>query len=195
MENSNQNLPDIIRDRKMLPYEVKKSIMTNIFFNCIVFMAMMIVTLIVNVSFNNLPIKSFDSYIDIIQIVCAIISIGVLETAYRKDSGTIGIYGIEFLIFSIAVLFVPYMYIAKTNLTFLRNTITGFAIYYLAKSGLHFWRIRHQYLKENMSDIKELVKEDKEGYLDEQSTKTLKLQKAEAEMRRKAKKKKSNGGN
>lgn len=188
MENENNiNLPDIIRERKILPFEVKRKIINNIFFNCILFIIMMIITLIINVSFNKLSIKAFDTYIDIVQIFGAIISIVVLETAYRKDSGTIGIFGIEFLIFSISVLFVPYMYISKGNIDFMKNIILGFAIYYFAKSSITFLHIRHSYLRDNISDIKELVKEDKESYLDEQSTKTLKLQKIEEELRKQAK--------
>lgn len=184
---NNINLPDIIRNRKILPFEVKRKIINNVFFNCIIFIVMIIITLIINISFNKLSIRAFDSYIDIIQIFGALISIVILETAYRKDSGTIGIYGIEFLIFSISVLFVPYMYISKGNIGFMKSTILGFAIYYLAKSSITFLKLRHNYLKDNISDIKELVKENKESYLEEQSTKTLKLQKAEKELRKKVK--------
>ena len=191
MGNENQkNLPDVIENRKMLPVEVKKNIMNHIFFNCLIFIAMLAITLIINVSFDKLYMKDFDRYMDMIEIVCAMIAIGILETAYQKDSGIIGIYGIEFLVFSIGALFVPYMYISKSNLGFMKTVITGFAIYYVIKSFITFFHMRHSYLKENMSDIKELVKEDKEGYLDEQSTKTLKLQKAENEMRKRARKEK-----
>lgn len=183
---NNSNLPDIIKDRKMLPFEVKRNIINHVFFNCILFICMMIITLIIHISFNKFLLQDFDRYIDMVQIGCCIIAIVILETAYRKDSGIVGIYGIEFLIFSIGVLFVPYMYMSKSNFTFMKNVILGFGIYYLAKSCITLWHIRHSYLKDNISDIKELVKEDKESYLDEQSTKTLKLQKAEAEMRKKA---------
>lgn len=185
-----ENLPDIIKDRKVLPYEVKNNIRTNLFYNSILFMIMLIITLIINISFDKLQIKTFDTYIDIIQIFCAIISVGILEVAYRKDSGTIGLYGIEFLIYSILVLFVPYMYISKNNIEFLKIVSFGFLIYYIMKSLITFCHMRNSYLKENMSDVKEIVKEEKEGYLDEESIKTLKLQKVEAEMRQKARQEK-----
>ena len=41
--------------------------------------------------------------------------------------------------------------------------------------------IRNKYLKENMSDVKEIVKDDKKGYIDEESVKTLKERKIEEE--------------
>ena len=153
-------------------------------------MIMLLISIIINISFDRLQIKTFDSYIDIVQIFCAIISVGIIEVAYRKDSGAIGLYGIEFLIYSIAVLFVPYMYISKSNIEFLKIVSLGFLIYYIFKSFITFWHLRHSYLKENMSDVKEIVKEEKEGYLDEESIKTLKLQKVEAEMRKKAREEK-----
>ena len=192
MESNNQNdLPDIIKERKILPETIKKNIINSIFFSIILFIIMLVITLIINVSFNELDLKEFDSYIDIIQIFCALISVGILETAYRKDSGKIALFGIEFLIFSICVLFVPYMYISKDNIAFLKTTITVFAVYYFIKSIIIFLYTKNKYLRENMSDIKELVKEEKKSYLDEQSTKTLKVQKIEAEKRRKDKEEKN----
>lgn len=189
MNNEEQvNLPDIIKIRKVLPFEVKKKIINNTFFNFIMCIIMVVITLIINVSFNKLLISDFERYIDIIQIFGALISVGIFEVAYRKDSGIIGIYGIEFLIFSIFTLYVPYMYITKANIVFMKKVIIGFAIYYIIKSLWTLIHIRFSYLKDNISDIKELVKEEKTSYIDEESTKTLKLQKAKDEIRKNAKK-------
>lgn len=190
-ENNQIDLPDIIKDRITLPDVEKKNITNSIFFNCILFSIMLIITLIINVSFNKLQLGDFDTYIDIIQMFCAIISVIVLEVAYRKDSGKIGLYGIELLIFSICVLFVPYMYIAKYRINFLRNSIISFGIYYIIKSFLISFHTKNKYFRENMSDVKEIVKEEKESYIDEESTKTLKEQKIEAEKRKKAKEEKA----
>lgn len=191
MEKEKQiNLPDIIKDRKILPLEIKKSIINNIFFNCLLFIIMIFITLIINISFNKLSIKSFDSYIDIIQIFCAIISVIVLEIAYRKDSGRIGIYGIELLLFSICILFVPDMYIFKNNINYLNNFLLIFLSYYIIKSFGNLLYTRYNYLKDNLSDVKEIVKEEKNGYLDEDSTKTIKQKKIDDEKRRKIKEQK-----
>lgn len=191
MENEKQiNLPDIIKDRKILPLEIKKSIINNIFFNCLLFIIMLFITLIINISFNKLSIKSFDSYIDVIQIFCAIISVIVLEIGYRKDSGKIGIYGLELLLFSICVLFVPDMYIFKNNINYLNNFLLIFLIYFIIKSFGNLLYTRYNYLKDNLSDVKEIVKEEKNGYLDEESTKTIKQQKIDNEKRIKMKEQK-----
>lgn len=178
MKTENQiNLSDIIKDRKILPIEIKKTIINNIFFNCLLFIIILIIVLIINISFKKLTIIDFDNYIDVIQIFCAIISVTFLEVAFRKNSGKIGIYGIELLFFSICVLFVPYMYISKSNIYYLKNLSLFFFIYYIIKSIGTLFYIRYNYLKNNLSDVKEIVKETKESYIDEESIKTLKKNK------------------
>lgn len=189
MGNDNQGnlLPDIIRERKLLPFEVKIKIINNVFYNCILFIVMMLLTLVINVAFNRFSIRYFESYVNAFQILCVISSVTILEIAYRKDNGILGLYGVEFLVYSIALLFVPYMYLSKGNLEFLRTVILVFVAYYFIKSLITLIYLRNKYLKDNISDVKEIVKEEKESYLDEESTKTLKLQKAEEELRKKAK--------
>lgn len=184
------SLNDIIKEKKSLPKEIKQKIVNNIFFNCLIYILMLILTLIVNISFYKFSIRTFEAYIDIIQIACCLISVAVLETAYRKDSGILGIYGIEVLLFSISVLFVPYSYITKSNTDLLKNVILVFAVYYFLKMFIMSIHTRNKYIRENMSDVKEIVKEEKESYIDEESTKTLKKQKIEAEKRKKAKEEK-----
>jgi hypothetical protein len=100
----------------------------------------------------------------------------------------IGLFAIEFLIFSIAILFVPYMYILQSNIKFLIIVISAFLIYYVVKSIASSLIIRFKFLKENMSDVKEIVKDEKQGYLDEESHKTLKMRKLEDENKVKLKK-------
>ena len=180
-EKKEVNLPDIIRERRILPYEKKQNIMYNIFYNCLIFMIMVVITLIINISFNKFLPEDFKSYIDIIRIGCGAISIVVLEFAFRKDSTKLWLHGAEILIFSICVLFVPYIYIPKNRTEFLKYTIICFGVYYILKSFIT------SYLRKNLSDVKEIVKEEKESYIDEESTKTLKEQKIENEKRKKAK--------
>jgi len=186
MEENQVNLPDIIRKRKLLPFEVKRKIINSVFLNCIVFISMMIVTMVINVAFNNLKVSNFDAFIDIVQVLCAIATVGIFEFGYRKDMMAIWIHALEFLIFSVGVLYTQYMYVSKGNYMFLKYVIIGFAIFYVLKSLITFVYLKNKYVNDNLSDIRELVKEEKKGYLDEPSTKTLKLQRAEEELRKKA---------
>ena len=167
---------ETIKERKKLPKELKDEISNSIFCNILIIIFMMIATLIINLMFNRYNLSKFENIMKIAQITVCLITIAILEYSYKKDSVKKALYGVEFLIFSIAILYVPYMY-DLNNIDFLKNVICVFAIYYIVKSIFTFIYYRHKYLKENISDVKEIVKEDKKGYLDEESTKTLKEQK------------------
>lgn len=176
-KNNVSSLEKTIKERKKLPKEIKDKITDNIFFNIIFIIIMMVITLYITVLFNEFTLTKFESYMKVAQICMCLISIGILETAYKKDSGSIALYGIEFLLFSVAVLYVPYVYIAKNNIIFMQYILAIFLVYYIAKSFIIFIYNRNKYLKENLSDVKEIVKEEKKGYLDEESDKTLSKQK------------------
>lgn len=166
-------IEETINERKKLPKELKDKISNYIFFNIVLVMFMMIISLTISIMFNRFSLARFEQTIKIIQITVCLISIAIYEFAYKKNSFKIALYGIEFTIFSIAVLYVPYMY-TLNNIDFLQKVIIAFVIYYIIKSiyiGIHY---RNKYLKENISDVKEIVKEEKKGYLDEESKKTLK---------------------
>lgn len=181
MDKEEDLVSDVIEERKKLSKNAKEKILNLIFYNCIFFIVMMIITLIINISFNKLLLVNFEEYIKVIQIGVAIVSVVLFEMAYRKDTMKIGLFGIEFVIFSVAILFVPYMYISKSNIEFLKLIIMIFVIYYVVKSIVYAFWVRYEYLKDNMSDVKEIVKDEKESYLDEDSKKTLKERKIQEE--------------
>ncbi len=169
-------LEETIKNRKKLPKEIKDKITNSIFCNIIIFIIMMFFTLIITIIFNKYSLSDFNNAMKIIQIVVCLITILIFEYAYRKESLGKALYGIEFLIYSIAVLYVPYMF-NLNNADFLENLTCLFFVYYIIKSIFTFAYYRHKHLKENISDVKEIVKEEKKGYLDEKSKKTLKEKK------------------
>lgn len=174
--NDTDILEETIKERKKLPKELKDKISNLVFFNIAIFMFMMIIYLGINIIFNRFSLSNFEITMKIIQIMVCLISIAIFEFSYKKDSFKIALYGIEFTLFSIAVLYVPYMY-TLNNINFLLNIIIVFIIYYILKSIFIVVYYRNKYLKDNYSDVKEILKEDKKGYLDEESKKTLKERK------------------
>ena len=173
--------PDELKIRKKIPKEIKDKIINLTFFNCIFLVIMSVITLLINISYNKLILYDFRNYIKILQILLCIISIILFEVAYKKDSMKIGFFAIEFTIFSVFILFVPYRYMLKSDMQFLRNALIIFTIYYLLKVGISTICIKNKYLKENMSDVKEILKDEKKGYIDEESVKTLKERKIKEE--------------
>lgn len=179
--------PDELKIRKKIPKEIKDKIINLTFFNCVFLILMSVITLLINISYHKLILYDFRNYIKILQILLCIISIVLFEISYKKDSMKIGFFAIEFTIFSVFILFVPYRYMLKSDVQFLRNALIAFSIYYILKVGVSTILIRNKYLKENMSDVKEIVKDDKKGYIDEESVKTLKERKIKEEKTKLAK--------
>lgn len=167
-------LEETIKIRKKLSKKVKNTIIMFIFYNVIMVISMLIITFFINIIFNKLKISDFRMYIKYVQMAVAIISIVFFEISYRKDSGKMAIYAIEFSLYSVSVLYVTYMYVLKDKLEFLKNVVLIFTIYYLIKSCIGVVYYRHNYIKNNISDVKEIVKEERKGYIDEESVKTLK---------------------
>ena len=174
-------IEEAFENRKKLSKEVKNDIIKSIIFNIVMIVVMMVITVVINILFAKLSTADFDNYVTIVQIVVALMVIALYEVAYKKDSLKLGLYGIEFSLFSIAVLYVPYMYLLNNNTDLLKLTILVFSVYYVAKSIVTYFIERHNYLKDNMSDVKEIVKDDKKGYIDEESKKTLKERKQKEE--------------
>ena len=167
-------LEETIKIRKKLSKKVKNTIVMFIFYNVIMVISMLIITFLINMIFNKLKISDFRMYIKYVQMAVAIISIVFFEISYRKDSGKMAIYAIEFSLYSVSVLYVTYMYVLKDKLEFLKNVVLIFTIYYLIKSCIGVVYYRHNNIKNNISDVKEIVKEERKGYIDEESVKTLK---------------------
>lgn len=182
-------IADVIKERKKLPNNIKNYILLNVFFNVIMAIIMLVSTLIINITFSKVDENIFKTYIHIFQMVLASITIIFFETAYKKDSFLISFYGIEMFIFSLTVMFVPHMYISKGKFNYLIILVVLYTIYYIFKSIISAVYLRNDYIKSNISDVKEIVKDDKKGYIDEESKKTLRENKRMQEEAKKIKNK------
>lgn len=189
-----ESIHTVIEERKKIPKEFKEFIYSNVFFNIIMAIIMISVTLLINTTFSRVEENVFKTYIYALQMVFAVITIIFFETAYKKDSFLISFYGIEMFIFSLTVMFVPYFYISKKEYNVLIILVCIYVVYYIFKSMFTVVSLKNNYIKNNMSDVKEIVKDEKKGYIDEESTKTLrenKKIKEEQEKQKKAKLKKT----
>lgn len=120
---------DKIALKKKIPKEVKDKIIKSIFFNVIEFILMIVITFTINIIFSKLETTIFERCINVIQIVLALVTIILFEISYRKDNIKLGVYAIEWALFSISVLFVPFMYMLNDNIDWMsRNIIFIFDI-------------------------------------------------------------------
>lgn len=161
-------------NKNKLPQEVKNKINTNILKNLIVAVIIMVYLLIINITYSKAG-EAFEEYVKYYAFVVVISAVVLFELAYSKKSLFFGIIGIELLSFGVISLFIPYIYL-HTNST-IRNVIillpAILIIYYLIKSAIIFKKGKIDY-SNSLSDIKDILKDDKKSYLDENSGKVFK---------------------
>ena len=116
---------------------------------------------IVYFSYIHYSGMNYEILIRIISILAIVLTIAIFEFSYRKDSGEFAINGIELLVSSVIVLYMPKMF---TNLDKLFSQIfllspVYCAIYYVGKSIVLYKKTEKDY-QNSLSDVKEILKED-----------------------------------
>lgn len=164
-----------IENKRKLSQEAKDKMNEIIFLNFNISIILMLIMIAINIAFLNIMPNKFIMIIKSFSIFSILVTITMFESAYRKESISKMFYGIELLAFSIIIMYIPYVYMHMPEMTrkiFMLIPIY-FAIYYVAKSIIINRKITKEYL-DGLSDVKEIVKDDEEGYLDEDSTKIIK---------------------
>ena len=174
----NVQIENEIENKRKLPEEVKNKIRVNFFVNIICSIVLMLLMLLINTLFRVIDVNKFIIYVKSLSIIEILATVFILEIAYRKDNTKIMFYGLELLVFSIITMYIPYIY---TNFGFSIRSIVVFSplyyiVYYIFKSLLYGKKAKKEYLN-SLSDVKEILQEEEDGYLDEDSAKLLKKKK------------------
>lgn len=193
----------IIDEKRKLPEDLIGKLDNYTFINLMISIALMIYMLAINVLYLNEPIQIFSTSIKIFAMLLIIIDVAIFEIGYRKDNIQIWIHGFELLICSILVLSLQYVYLYAHNI--LKNIFMllpiFYSIYYVAKIIVEHIIETKKY-RNNLSDVKELVKDEEEGYLDDISNSNLieevnsieNIKKEEKKMIKQAKKEQKKAG-
>ena len=123
----------------------------------------MIYFMFFNIQYEVLPEPTIIKYINISSIAFLIISILMIEIAYKKEKDNILLYGVEFLVLAIFTLLIKHIpkLIQCNTQTYILIGSYLFAIYYMLKSTVLYTIERQNELKQ-YSDIKEIVKDEPE---------------------------------
>ena len=172
-----------IAEKRKLPEEIKAKLNNYTFVNLIISIALMMYMIVINIIFLNEDTQFFSISIKVISICLAIIDVLVFEIGYRKDDLRLWIHGFELLSCSILILSLQYIYLYANILVkaiFMLFPIF-YLIYYVVKITLvHVIEIKKY--QNNLSDVKEIVKEtEKSSYLDEDSKKTYREKRKQEE--------------
>ncbi len=177
-----------IEQKRKLPQNVKENIKTNIFHTLIAAVIIVAYLVAINLMYYKFEHNIFEQYMKYFALGIIIITVIDIEIAYRKDSKKLALIGVELLTCGVLSLYIPYIYL-HTN-AYLRNMImilpAALLIYYAFKSYVIFKQNQFKH-RNNLSDIKDLVKDDeRKGYLEEDSKKTYRAKLEEEEEIRKA---------
>ena len=192
---------EAIAEKRKLPEEIKARLNDYTFMNLIISIALMIYMIVINIIYLNEDAQFFSTSIKVFSIWLAIIDVLIFEIGYRKDELKIWIHGFELLICSSLVLSLQYVYLYSEPVVKAMFMLLPlfYSIYYVVKVTIvHI--IETKRYQNNLSDVKEIVKNEEEGYLDDikeglandvQNIENQKKQ--EREIIKKAKKKKKGG--
>lgn len=156
-----EDIKNFFKKKKTVPKEELKNINKPVFKNILVAVVVIIYCIFLILGFNNIDGEVYQTDLKVFAMCILFLAILLLEKAYKKDSGTLAIYGIEAIIISIitfALIYVNLMFADKyINIVLIISYIL--AIYYVLKSIIIFIRGRKKYFVEGM---KEMINNDEE---------------------------------
>ena len=152
-----ERIEEEIKKQTTIPDEKRLKINKKIFQNIMLAIGIVLYFIFINLGFINLEQSKFIKDLQVFSIITIGITIIIFETAYKKDSGELAIYGIEFLILSICTLLTIFIGINYNNkFSYIINIIAIlFAIYYVGKSIIIYIKLRKKALK-RVSDINKI---------------------------------------
>ena len=160
-EKEIENLGEKIKDiNKILP-EDKKKINRKIFLSMFTSAIVMFVFIFILMGYNNIPFQNYIIDLKVFSIIAIAITICIFEYAYKKDSGSLAIIGIESLIASFIILSLHYVlqyeiYSYKYYLLFFASI---FIVYYILKTIIIYIKEKYKYRK-SANDIKNIIKKE-----------------------------------
>lgn len=155
-----------IAEQRKLPKQVKEKLNNITFINLALSIAIMIYLLAINILYLNENILVFSNCTKIFAMLLIIMDILLFEIAYRKDSMNIWIHCFELLVCSILILYIPYIYPYSVMRNILMLAPVFFSIYYVSKAIL-IHVVETKRYQNNLSDVKEIIKDEEEGYLED----------------------------
>jgi len=161
-ETTQLDIEEEIEKQHKLSPEVKNQIIKKVITNYIVAILILAYFLLMIIGNRYLNKDIFVLGCKISAFIMLVITVTVLEMAYKKDSGTITIYGIELLVVSIFSLFIPYaFYELNENIKkYFMAVGLVMAVYYVIKSIVVYRMQKKKYIK-SLSDIGDIIKRDK----------------------------------
>ena len=166
--NQEMKISKEIDDKNKIPKDVRNHFYRKILKEITIAIFINIFFIIMNYGFTKLEQNMLTHIMQGIAGVYILSTIILFEISYRKSNDELAIHGIELTVLSFIVLFMPYVYFRRGIIFRLLYSMGNvfFSIYYAVKA-LVVYLISVKKYKNTVSDIKEIVNEENESYLDE----------------------------
>ena len=150
-----------ITEKRKMTEPVKQALDKRIFHNCLLAIGLMVAICVINTIYLYAKQEIVTSAMKGFALLFILGTVAIFELAYRKDNGKIAIVGIEVLVMSILVLYLPKIYENLDKKFCIQLTFIPLfcAIYYVAKSIVIYKKTEKSY-QNHLSDVKEIVKEE-----------------------------------
>ena len=163
-----QKIEKELDEKRKMPKELKEKVRAKIFTNAAIAICIILYFLFLFLGSANKTkgVRIID--LEIFSSIFLITSITLFEIAYKKDSETLAIHGIETLIVGIITLFLPYIIFELQPQYQIFYNLVGayFGVYYIIKCICIAVKSKNNYSK-SISDVKEIVKKEKRQIKDE----------------------------
>ena len=166
--DDNENIHTQLDTKIRVPIEKKKNIYYKIFKEVIKGIFLLAYFILINFEFLKLEETLFTRVMYVQTCILVLATIVLFELAYTKDNNRIALFSVELLITAIVTLFMPYIYLRRNiKIRAIYAIYSGFiCVYYIFKAICIYLIEKSKYIK-GLSDIKQIIDESQESYLDE----------------------------
>jgi len=154
--------------KQKMPKNMRLEALREILNNLLMVVIILILLSIICFMDENLIKETYSNELKAISTFLVGIAIVFFEIAYRKEKYNTFFWGVEFTVLGMIIMFVPYL--SKYVQRFIIGIAVGFGIYYLVKFLLIVLKKKKEF-SDTKSDIKQIIKDEKSGYLDDISKK------------------------
>ena len=138
-----------------MPAEELKKINKRVFQNVFLAIVIMFYLDFIILGFVNIENSVFITDLKVFGMALLLVTIGIFEYAYKKDSGKHIIHGIEILLLALITILLIYVNLMWSNKFIYITAFVSyaFAIYYVAKSIIIYKKMKKEYFEEEMKKI------------------------------------------
>lgn len=154
--------------KQKMPKKMRNEAIREILNNLLMIVIILVLLSIICFMDESLIKGTYANTLKAISTFLVVMSIVFFEIAYRKEKYNTFLWAVEFAVLGMIIIFIPYL--SKYVQRFIIGISVGFGIYYLTKFLLIILKKQKEF-SDTKSDIKQIIKDEKSGYLDDISKK------------------------